>query len=204
MVFFSPTKREFSQRTARELSELYHWSRGEHAAARFWREVLTDEEQTALGGNFRAAYLDCEGMVGMYAQLVPGLTFERALLEVMRKLGWLPEAKYDRLVQAIGEPIALPPSRGAQPHWDRSRATLSYGGQPIRQIRQPGRAVNIVAILEAFERLEWPTVVPLTEIAGLSPHKRHQTIYDLNEGLKGIRFGMNGSGDGIVWVRADA
>jgi hypothetical protein len=61
-----------------------------------------------LGGSFHDAYLkNKHRAVGMYRRIRSELSFERAVLEVMRGVGWLAQPRYERLIEHIGESVHL-------------------------------------------------------------------------------------------------
>jgi len=197
MVYRTLAGQEIADRTARELKQLYDESRGEHFAGRLWREVLTEDERLSLGGNFVQAYLNEHRAVGMYRSLYGRLSFERALLEMMRHVGWLAEARYERLLDEIGETRLLSPGRGGRPVW--TGKCLFLNGEEIRTIRQPKKSHRAKAILDAFERHGWPSHLKLEEVGAFRTKELSDALRRLNDGLKRIKFSMDGSATGIVW-----
>src|SRR5262245_20510741 len=129
MVYATSTGRQISDQTAFELHGLYHEARSERLAARLWREVLSEEDRASLGGDFAAAYRNEHLGVGMLQRLHPELTFERALLEFLRSVGWLAEARYERLVEGIGESRVLPASEPERPQWNAKQGQLAWQNQ---------------------------------------------------------------------------
>ena len=146
-----------------------------------------------------AAFCSCGRTLGIYQKLNPRVSMERALLEVLHELGAIHPSRYRRLVLAIGEQPGRQPDVNNVPVWKQDQGELILFGQVIRTIEQPTKACNIVAILDAFERLKWAAVVPISEVRELPPFAGSDSVYKLNRGLKAIRFSMNGSGNGIRW-----
>jgi hypothetical protein len=86
------------------------------------------------------------------------------------------------------------------PRWLEANAELWYEGQLIKRFRQ--RSVNQFAILRAFEALGWPVRVsdPILWVHGLVPKARlHDAIKLLNRGQNILRFGGDGTGEGVRW-----
>ncbi|MCG6157271.1 hypothetical protein [Rubinisphaera margarita] len=76
-------------------------------AARVWEEVLTPEEKKRLGGEFYQALNDHRTTVA-WLQKLHNLSYQRSVIEVGRRLGWLSDSKADWLLREGGEePINL-------------------------------------------------------------------------------------------------
>ena len=71
------------------------------SAERLWKRYLTPEDRTRLGGNLEAAYFRL-GTAGIWAEL-RGVTPQRAVVEVTKKLGFLRDEDYVWLLREIGE-----------------------------------------------------------------------------------------------------
>ena len=90
----------------------------------------------------------------------------------------------------------------AKPQWDKERLRLTYLGKKIKRLRSRTVAENQVAVLDAFQDKGWPGRIgnPIPEKPTIVPQRQmHETIDGLNEGLTGIKFRADGSGEGIVW-----
>jgi hypothetical protein len=185
---------EVSEQTARELRLLLLTANMESTGRRYWYQLLGDDDRKLLGGQFAAAFCKHGRAIGLYRELSPRVSFERAMLEVLHELGLLPSPRFRRLVLAIGEQPDQPAEVGTRPRWDAETMTLSYRGEIVRKVS--GRASNMLPILNAFERLAWPGRIAISDVKGLAPHKFHQTVFDLNRGLKLIVFENNA---GIMW-----
>jgi hypothetical protein len=202
MVFATSTGYKISNQIACELKELYLQSRGEHVAGRLWRQVLSEEDRVYLGGDFRQVFVaEQHRMLGIYNRIYPRLSLERAMLEVLRQVGWLTEARYERLIEAIGEDPDLPPSRGSRPVWDKETATLFLNGQAIRRVRQPKKAFRIVAILNAFESRGGPNHLKHDKLGLGSGRELSDAVGTLNLGLEVLVFERDGRGEGVRWSR---
>lgn len=79
------------------------------------------------------------------------------------------------------------------PTWDADRGELRYRGELVRKLRPIAQACTILA---AFSEDGWPARIdnPLPPEVGLS-----RVIRDLNAGLQLLRFGRDGTGNGILW-----
>lgn len=140
------------------------------------------------------------GVVGMWmkARKVPQ---PRAIIELAYELNLLSEADHRRLLAAVGEKESTPATQ--RPSWDHGTGKLHYGGKLARQVQNPGRATNIVAILDAFEEQGWPARIddPLPD--GGDKQRLREAIRTLNQGLSRLRFRADGTGSGICWEPAD-
>jgi excisionase family DNA binding protein len=192
---------EIEPHIARDLRILWLAATGDHIAARVWRELLTNEQRMALGGQFGAAVRSAGTGVQLYRAAKPGMTLERAVLEINRQLGMMLDGKYRRLFMAIGEDGESSAPLVTKPNWDGR--VLWYRGLQVRRIQQPGRATRLRAVLEAFQELGWPDHVSLDDV-GLTAAVARQTIYDFNDMSRGIRFEMDGNASGITWRPSDA
>jgi len=181
--------------TARQLKYYSDCTQGAFVAGRLWRDVLSDEDRLKLTNDFGAAIRQWGGAVEIYRHVNSRVSRERAIIEVAHELGMMQAPQHARLVRAIGENLEVAPQFGARPHWNG--VTLTFQGETIREVRA-ARASNIAVILDAFESLAWPERIDLSDVPDLSPWKVHQTVYDLNRGLKVIFFRVS---RGILWRR---
>lgn len=123
------------------------------------------------------------------------------------------DANYDQ--QATGNQNS-PTTNGASrqedssisaPIWDVEKRELTLGGVVVKRFRCP--AVNQETILAVFQELGWPTRIddPLPPSLNHDPKRRLQdTVKSLNRNqLCGLmRFGGDGTGEGVIWERADS
>lgn len=99
----------------------------------------------------------------------------------------------------MSEPTTITPA------WDGPRRELRWGDFILKRIRQGGR--DQVRLLEAFARQQWAQRVhrPLPRKGRMSvaAYKAwlHRTITNLNRHhrLRLIRFGGDGTGEGVLW-----
>jgi hypothetical protein len=190
--FITSSGRDISRQTARDLRHLWLAAKGPFAGLRFWNEVLTEDDRNLLGNEFELAFRKFRGAVGIYTELNPRVSRERAILEIAHELCLVLTQRYRRLVAVIGERPEEPPEIGTRPHWADGR--LVYRGELIREV--PPRATRLIAILDAFERRAWPTRIDVGDLGGFDSAKVRQAVYDLNQGLKAIEFE---SRMGVVW-----
>ncbi|HEY2148270.1 MAG TPA: hypothetical protein VGH32_10060 [Pirellulales bacterium] len=92
------------------------------------------------------------------------------------------------------------------PRWDAKSRRLWFGATLIKEFSVP--AANQEIVLTAFEERGWPPCIddPLPTDGEVDPKRRLQnTLLRLNRSHKSplIRFGGNGSGRGIRWMRRD-
>ena len=134
----------------------------------------------------------------------------RAILELALATDLLTYAGYRRLLHEIGEhedpppaiapPVAPPlPAMALQPEWDNALSELRLGGKVIKRFRGPKVAKNVVKLLDAFQEEGWPRHI-LDPLPPSTLSKRlHDTLNSLNEGIEGLRFRTDGTGQGICW-----
>jgi hypothetical protein len=187
------TKHEISHRIAHDLRLLWRAANGAYNGSRYWSDVLSEDDRRLLGGNYGFAAKQLGGTVGIFRDLNPRVSVERAILEIVHELGLVLTVRYRQLVLAIGERPDQPPEIGTRPHWATGR--LIYRGEVVREVA--GRATNQIAVLNAFEHQAWPARISIEELEGFDPSKIRQTVYDLNCGLKGIYFVTRQNG--IEW-----
>ncbi|MFO0899320.1 MAG: hypothetical protein U0836_17995 [Pirellulales bacterium] len=90
----------------------------------------------------------------------------------------------------------------ATPRWDATLRTLFVCGEAAKQFRQPAEAQT--TLLSAFQEEEWTSHIdnPLGPKGGTSGADRaRNAVEKLNAALKesGLRFSMDGTGEGIYW-----
>ncbi len=94
----------------------------------------------------------------------------------------------------------------ACPVWDGMRRELRLGDVVVKKFKC--RAANQEAILAAFEEDHWPARIddPLPQVTDLNPKRRlADTIKCLNRKQHHslVRFGGDGTGEGILWRAVD-
>lgn len=109
--------------------------------------------------------------------------------------------------ETVGKPTATPALTSSQPTWDSRLRKLFYYGTLIKHFRVP--AQNQETILSAFEEEGWPHKIsdPLPPIKSTDSKQRlHDTIRSLNRNQANslIKFGGDGTGEGIVWEQQTA
>lgn len=72
-------------------------------AERLWQRHLTERDRQTLGGDLKIAFAKHGGTAGMWARL-RGVSLERAVIEVAKRLNFLPEGDAQWLLREIGEP----------------------------------------------------------------------------------------------------
>lgn len=92
--------------------------------------------------------------------------------------------------------------RAIEPKWDSEFNRLYLGQVLVKEFKVPSPNQSIV--LTAFDEEHWPTRIddPLPHSSNVDPKERlRYTIKSLNKHQKtrAIRFGGDGSGEGIVW-----
>jgi len=90
-----------SPRALEELQEHYLRVKAAGSAVRLWERVLTPQDRNRLGGDLPTAFQD-GGTVGMWMKL-RGVSGNRALVEVAKKLNFLDEGTSEWLLRELGE-----------------------------------------------------------------------------------------------------
>jgi hypothetical protein len=113
------------------------------SALRLWERVLTEQDRARLGGDFRRAYTEF-GVIGMWMKL-RGVSPQRAVIDVAKKIGFITDETRDFLLRGIGdladnpaEAIAKGVSDGAlvlverprTAHWDRRKIEVDWNANP--------------------------------------------------------------------------
>ena len=96
------TESPFSPRALELLQASYWRTRPPVSAQKLWDEVLTPADRTRLGGDFCEAFRTYDGTVGMWKTL-RGVSGERALIDVAKKLNFLTEESRQWLLREVGE-----------------------------------------------------------------------------------------------------
>ncbi len=71
------------------------------SALRLWERVLTEQDRARLGGDFQRAFAEL-GTVGMWMKL-RGVSKERALIEVAKRIGFITDETQEFLLRGIGD-----------------------------------------------------------------------------------------------------
>jgi hypothetical protein len=93
------------------------------------------------------------------------------------------------------------------PSWNRETGELRLNDRLVKHIKNIKQAVNVIRILDAFERDGWPEVMgdPLPYATERKRRERlGEALKSLNCKLVGLRFLRNGSTQCIRWVRRPA
>lgn len=112
------------------------------------------------------------------------------------------EADVQTVVAVIGPTGLVQPTGEILPHWDAERRELRVGNTVVKRFRQPSPLQEL--ILTAFEEEGWPHRIadPLPRRAEQDPKRRlHDAVRSLNLNQRAafLRFGGDGTGEGIVW-----
>lgn len=133
-------------------------------------------------------------------QGIRGGSQARAILELAKGIGLVTDHDFHWILREIGERPGTFAS-DKLPSWDRDRKSLLYDGQKVRQIRRLNQAKNVVPILDAFEEQGWPIRIDDPLPGGRDPQRLRETVKSLNRNLQQIRFGADGSGEGVCWSK---
>jgi hypothetical protein len=123
------------------------------------------------------------------------MSLERALIELAHDLDLLGSGSYKVLRRSINEP--MDERMDDLPDWDASAGELSLGGEVIRHVSS--QAKNLRTILNAFQEDQWKHHVDNPLPGGADSRKLRQTVYNLNEGLSGIKFFSAGGAKRVQW-----
>ena len=169
------------------------------AADLVWRQLFTDVDRQRLGGNLEACWPRL-GTIRMWMQ-ARGVSIERSIIEVAQGLGFLDEAKADRLLRAVGEEeqAARIPER---PFWDSTQGHLRLAESTIRHVRVMNHPSNIQLILDAFQSAGWRPQIRNPH--GDDQHQLHLTLQSLNRGLEAIRFHAQEGGRAVTWANLNS
>jgi hypothetical protein len=89
-------------------------------------------------------------------------------------------------------------ARGDKPRWDADNRILYYGDKVARAFQR--RAESCVKILLSFEEVGWERRADsLFAESDMKDGKHHDALRSLNTGLRFIRFGSDGTGEGFIW-----
>lgn len=219
---------ELPEWARKELQELYHRMSGSMMAMRMWRQLMTDKDRrTSLKmvnqephdpelddnpkfENYTLAQEMKEGVpgkvlhrcyyrwgaVGIWMK-ARNLAQPNAIVDLAYQYGLLNEAARRRLLLALGD--VKSGSSSCRPNWNHETGELHFSGKRVRRVGYPGRATNVVAILDAFEEQGWPNRIDDPLPGGTDKQRLREAVRNLNRELTRIRFRADGSGTGIVW-----
>jgi hypothetical protein len=183
---------------------------------RAWERIFTADERDTIEAEIARAEAQDRGqaegepnprwlrsnLIQWYMN-VRNVSQYRATIELAHALNFLTDLDRDWLLRETGEfsgePAPETSTHFLRPCWDRDNYVLYLGSEVIRRIKRPNAAVNIIAILDAFEEDEWPRRVDDPLRGGADPVRLAATVRSLNNGLSRIRFSKDGSGEGVTW-----
>lgn len=94
-----------SQRAVEECRANALRVRANYSAERLWERCLTSQDRERLGGDLEDAFKD-HGTAGMWMKL-RGVTWQRAVVDVAKTLGFLTNENYEWLLGQIGEILGI-------------------------------------------------------------------------------------------------
>jgi hypothetical protein len=129
-----------------------------------------------------------------------------AAMEIRQIIGWMLDGCRADVEETLKE-VKAEPARGCSekgPRWERDEGVLYFDGVAERKVKI-GVAANSVRILDAFQEGGWPKAVenPLvsksheTRKWPLNPQQLYQAVDTLNEGLRRMRFRVQGNN--VIW-----
>jgi len=166
---------------------------------RIWNELLTEEERKLVEKDHSMG----RDIVDIWARL-RGISVSRAIIDLGMELSLISDFDRRQLLKKLREPENR--TRPVLPVWDRTTYQLRLGNIIIKHVRRPNAATNVVLILDAFQKMGWPSrlhdPLPSKETLRQTSSRRLQdAIKSLNDNLNLIRFRGDGTGKGIVWER---
>lgn len=187
--------RPIAPEVAEELQTAYLRIKPDAIALRMWRRLCSEGDRELLGGDVEEAY-QSHGTVGMWME-ARNVSLERATIEVARGLNLMSEETAGWLLRELGEEdTTAPPS---DPVWYPDRGELRLGNRLIRRVRMTRHPTNIRLIIDAFEEAGWPA--RLDNPLGYGKKELYETLRNLNNNLKVIRFRAQEDGEAVVWER---
>ncbi len=170
-------------------------------ALRLWERVFTDEDRKKCGNDVESCYGN-DGVIGMWKKARGGNDYE-AVLNAALAVGFLTDQAYEELCRAcsVRSGSHLP----EKPHWDKDARRLTYRGELVREVKRPGQATNIVAILDAFEEAGWPSRIDDPRGRDKNDESRRKDVESLNKKLlkSVMRFECDGTGTGFLWKSSE-
>ncbi len=123
---------------------------------------------------------------------------ELATIQLAKQFG-LPSSEYNWMLKELGEAVPTEDVVPGRPHWDRESGKLTLNGEEIRSILRPQQAINVVAVLDAFESANWSERIQDPLPPPSDPERLGQTLRRLQNNLTKIRFSRDGTGSGVRW-----
>lgn len=182
----------------REIDPYYYRIINNYEAIKLiWLSVFSTADRNGFQNNLdKAVESNKDGLIGIYRQK-RNLSIDQAVLELSKQIGQMQELEYKLLLKRIrAKPAAAPRIR--IPSWDKQNGILSVGKKVLRKVKRLNQAKNAVAILDAFEELEWPSRID-DPIPGGNSRKLNDAVKSLNDKLIGMIFRTDGTGQGITW-----
>ena len=167
-----------------------------------WDVAFTADDREKLGGDVVKCREQHPNLIILYMN-VRGVSQYRATIELADKLKVL-SVDRDYMLREVGELVGKPDPLPAESDkgtlvWDKACLTLTMGREVIRKVKRPRIATNIIPILDAFQEEGWPSRIDDPLRGGADPTRLAAAVKSLNQGLRRIVFGKDGSGEGIVW-----
>lgn len=189
---------EISSEASKKLEALATGIQTFSFAEKVWSRMLTPEERELLGGDLEAAWKDNDltlGMVSYVWQCSPA----QALMRICKEFGVLAPADFHWLCQELGISDLTDADAETQtrPIWKKTLSELHFRGEVVRTFRSITVAKYSVGILDAFQQANWSPRIesPLS----CDAQDLRDAVRSLNEGLKILRFEMDGTGKGLRW-----
>jgi hypothetical protein len=95
------------------------------------------------------------------------------------------------------DPVPTAPPTQQKPEWDKQSGHLVVSGRVVRKVAR--RAINCIAILDAFQECDWPLCIDDPLPCGKNAERLNNAVRTLNDSLSGIRFVAAGDGQSIGW-----
>ena len=176
----------------RAVIEAHNRIKGPEAFSRFWDRILSDDERVKLGNDLTACYA-ANPFAANHLGPLRGWSLEQAIVEIAHSLGFL--ASQDRLwlLKDIGissDALEMQQQLGI-PVWNKRTGKLHFEGKLCRELNV-ARAKAIVPILDEFQAQRWPEYIGGLVFTGHNPEAIYQTVRNINKGLVGIKFSVQG------------
>jgi len=127
-----------------------------------------------------------------------------AIIELAHHRGSLSQARYLRLLKAIGARVRRRMgSNGPRPKPEYRDGRLFFGEVEIRRIKQYAKPSRIQILLDAFERSRWRRKIPNPWWGKPDQDKVHRAVDDLKKGLRTISFEVTDGSRSVRWVEKE-
>jgi hypothetical protein len=163
---------------------------------RIWNDFLTEPERAQLGGNIVQA-INRRSPVRCW-MFLRGVNDAQAIYELADFLGLVHDGDRRWLAPEIEQLPNADLSHHA-PRWVPEVGELRLGNRVIRKVRLARIPTGAQRILDAFERLGWPTQAPSPFSDTREPGATRSYVKQLNKNLQSIRFGVQGAGSFVTW-----